>query len=59
MPRRLNRKGYGWSYTWGRGQRTVSDAYKDNFDQIKWDDIDTSEWPTRKGVFGVARVKMY
>lgn len=38
MPRALNRGGkYGWSYSIGKGQRTVSDKYRERFDAIEWD----------------------
>lgn len=41
MPAALNRHrdagGYGHSYVFGRNNRVVSQQYKDNFDQIKWE----------------------
>ena len=59
MPRRLNRKEYGWSYTYGKGQRTNSDEYMENFDKIRWERHDTSEWDTKQTQFGKARTKRF
>ena len=59
MPRRLNRKRYGWSYLYGREQRTQSDEYKKNYDEVNWPKIDTSGWDTRQTRFGKAKVKRF
>lgn len=59
MPRRLNRKSYGWSYTFGKEARSPSEKYKKNFDAIKWENEDFSHLPTRKTRFGIARVKVF
>jgi|GEM_PF-5597802 len=61
MPRRLNRKTYGWSLTYGVNQRVLSDKYKENYDKINWHRND-EEWeklPTRQTVFGKAKVKKF
>ena len=47
MPRRLNLKNYGWSYTYGKDQRTPTDGYKEKYDKIKWD-TDMSDWEDGK-----------
>ena len=53
MPRRLNRKTYGWSYTYGRDSRIPSQEYLRNFDGIKWERSDLESFPTAKhGYFG-------
>lgn len=59
MPRRLNRKEYGWSYTYGAGQRTASEEYKAGYDRIQWKREDLSKLPVRKTRFGMARVKVF
>jgi hypothetical protein len=59
MPRRLQRKHYGWSYTYGKDQRTQSDTFKKHYEEIKWNDSDTSEWDTKKNQFGKAKVKRF
>ena len=60
MPRRLNRKEYGWSYSFGVGQRIPSDKYKENFDKIKWPHRDISNWEDgRRTVFGKAKKKVF
>lgn len=58
MPRRLNRPTFGWSYTYGRDQRTVSEEYKDRFDKIKWD-TDTSDWEDGQCKFGKSKRKRF
>ena len=58
MPRRLNRKGYGWSYTYGRDQRTVSDKFKENYEKVDWD-TDTSGWEDGVCVFGKSKRKRF
>ena len=59
MPRRLNRKNYGWSYTYGRDQRTPSKEYTENIQKVHFPKLDTSDWPTRQTRFGKARVKVF
>ena len=59
MPRRLNHKEYGWSLTYGAGQRVASEEYKDGYDKIKWRGEDLSQCLARKTKFGVAKVKVF
>jgi len=58
MPRRLNRKDYGWSLTYGRDQRTLTKEWKDRFDKIKWD-TDMSGWEDGRCLFGVSKRKRF
>jgi len=59
MPRRLNRKDYGWSYTFGKGQREPSESFKDGYDKINWNHLPMPGEFTRKTRFGVAKVKVF
>jgi len=59
MPKRLNRKNYGWSYTFGISHRTPSKKYKTNYDLIKWNNIDTTEWDEKQIRFGKAKTKIF
>lgn len=59
MPRRLNRPEYGWSLTYGREQRSVTDKFKDGYEKIKWD-TDTSDWDDGKHrYFGRTKRKVF
>ncbi|MDY6827243.1 MAG: hypothetical protein SVV67_08770 [Bacillota bacterium] len=63
MPRRLNRPGYGWSYTYGKGQRTVTPELRDKLEQIKWDKTPMTEangWQDGKNAtFGNCKRKVF
>ena len=58
MPRRLNRKEYGWSYTYGKDQRTPSEEFKAGYDRIKWD-TDMSGWEDGQCKFGRSKRKRF
>jgi len=59
MPRRLQRKGYGWSLTYGKDQRKPSEEYKENYDKIKWSkDFDEYE-DGKNSVFGNCKRKVF
>jgi len=59
MPRRLQRKGYGWSLTYGREQRTVTEQFKTNYERIKWHEDNPEEWEEGRNLFGKCKVKRF
>ena len=63
MPKRLNRKGYGWSYTYGKEQRTITPELREKLGRIKWNNEEMTEengWADGKNaVFGNCKRKVF
>ena len=50
---------YGWSYSYGKEQRVLSEEYKRNYDKIKWKGIQREPDSIIKCKRGVAKVWVF